>query len=285
MCISKTFFFDILSKNYNVHFLYFIVPKISKKHDQSKYLNYFSRISNMFPTITIVIPCFNEESRIGRMFDGIKSFVESVQNDFEIILINDGSNDGTDILISNHPIFISLKNEGKIVLFHQENKGKGAALKLGIMHANKDFVLTVDADMATSPLELIKWFKMRKAFYNKEILIGSRELKNSVVNDSFKRKIVGNIFNFLIRKIVGLKISDTQCGFKLYPTQIAKKLFENLQTNGWAHDVEILSKANKMGCAIIEMPITWTAIEGSKINVLHDGWNMFWEILKIRKLK
>jgi dolichyl-phosphate beta-glucosyltransferase len=99
------------------------------------------------------------------------------------------------------------------------------------------------------------------------------------------RKFVGNIFNFIIRNMVGLRISDTQCGFKLYPKEAAKQLFAKLQTMGWAHDVELLKRANLLGYAIIEMPITWNAIEGSKINVLSDSWNMFWEVVKIRGMK
>ncbi|MCC7030699.1 MAG: hypothetical protein IT257_10355, partial [Chitinophagaceae bacterium] len=124
---------------------------------------------------------------------------------------------------------------------------------------------------------------IKKSFATDEILIASRELAASLVQDSFKRKLLGNIFNFMIRKAVKLNISDTQCGFKLYPVLIAKKIFAALNTPGWAHDVELLLKARQQGCKITEMPVTWNAIEGSKIEVLRDGWRMFWEVMKIRK--
>jgi dolichyl-phosphate beta-glucosyltransferase len=237
-----------------------------------------------FPSISLIIPCYNEAVRIGLMFQGLKDFDTQWQGAYEVIIVDDGSNDGTDIIIQSNPVYVDLLAKKKISLLQQNNTGKGGALKLGVVQATKDFILTLDADMATSPTELLHWLAMKKIFNEKEILIASRELKNSKVEDSMKRKLVGNIFNFMIRKVVKLNISDTQCGFKLYPAAVAKSLFAKLQTLGWAHDVELLAMANKMGYAITEMPITWTAIEGSKIDVLRDGWKMFWEVVKIRQL-
>lgn len=236
-----------------------------------------------YPSISLVIPCYNEAERINLLCNGIASFANAWKGPFDIVIIDDGSTDTTSVLLSNHPMVVSLKD--KIQLIHQENTGKGGALKQGVANTKGDFVLTLDADMATQPSELIQWLQIRKEFYPKEILIGSRELKQSHVHDLGHRKVIGNIFNFVIRSLVGLQINDTQCGFKLYPSSIAKELFSNLQTLGWAHDVELLKKANQAGYAIIEMPIHWTAIEGSKINVLKDSWNMFWEVVKIRGIK
>lgn len=238
-----------------------------------------------FPSISLIIPCYNESTRIGLLFDGIKDFSKMWMGDYEIIIVDDGSSDGTDIVIQSHPDYFNLLEKKRITFLHQENKGKGGALKLGVAHATKEFILTLDADMATSPIEIAYWLEMRRSFSKKEILIASRELKNSKVQDSLKRKFIGNVFNFIIRKAVGLQINDTQCGFKLYPREIAQKLFSSLKTLGWAHDVELLSRANKLGYAIVEMPITWNAVEGSKIKVLHDSWNMFWEVMKISRLK
>lgn len=237
-----------------------------------------------FPSISLIIPCYNEAVRIGLMFQGLKDFDTQWKGAYEVILVDDGSDDGTDVLIQSNPFYVDLLSRKKITLLQQKNTGKGGALKLGVSKATNDFILTLDADMATSPTELLHWLAMKKTFNEKEILIASRELKNSKVEDSIKRKLVGNVFNFMIRKAVKLNISDTQCGFKLYPSTVAKTLFSKLQTLGWAHDVELLVMANKMGYAITEMPITWTAIEGSKIDVLRDGWKMFWEVMRIRQL-
>lgn len=238
----------------------------------------------MHPSISLVIPCYNESNRLLRLQNGLKQFIEKWQGDFEIIIVDDGSEDETFKKISNHIFFTQLISQNRFQLIQQENTGKGGALKLGVSHASKDFILTLDADMATQPTELLYWIELRKGFQANEILIGSRELKTSIVKDSIKRKFVGNVFNLMIRWLVGLSILDTQCGFKLYPSLIAKELFTSLQTQGWAHDVELLAKASKLNIQIIEMPITWNAIEGSKIRIARDSWKMFWEIVQIRKL-
>lgn len=236
------------------------------------------------PTLSIIIPCYNESDRVSVMFEGLKKFTAQYPTSFEIIIVDDGSNDGTDILIIQNPYFKELSKENKIILLQQNNKGKGGALQLGVANASKEFILTLDADMATIPDEIFNWNHLKKSFQSNEILIGSRELKDSKVNDSFKRKLIGNIFNLIIKIITKLNITDTQCGFKLYPAEVAKTIFKDLKTLGWAHDVEVLLRAKKMNINIVEMPITWNAMAGSKINVLKDSWKMFWEVVSLRKL-
>ena len=238
-----------------------------------------------FPSISLIIPCYNEAVRIPLLFQGLRDFDTQWKGAYEVIIVDDGSNDGTDLVIQSNPFYADLKAQNKINLLQQPNTGKGGALQLGIAHASKDFMLTLDADMATSPITLVRWLEMRNSFSAKEVLIASRELKNSNVSDSIKRKFVGNIFNSIIRLTVKLNITDTQCGFKLYPAHVAQQVFASLQTKGWAHDVEILAHANFLGYAIIEMPITWRAVEGSKIDVLRDGWKMFWEVIRISQLQ
>ena len=235
------------------------------------------------PFLSLVIPCYNEANRIDLLMRGLDEFKQQWDTTFEILLVDDGSTDQTMEKLKQHASYTLLAPYIRII--SQSNTGKGGALQHGVSMASGEYILTLDADMATKPIELIQWRAKRKAFYPREILIGSRELNNSNVHDLGYRKFVGNIFNLIIRTIVGLRISDTQCGFKLYPKEAAKQLFASLQTMGWAHDVELLKRANLLGYAIIEMPITWNAIEGSKINVLADSWSMFWEVVKIRGMK
>jgi dolichyl-phosphate beta-glucosyltransferase len=212
------------------------------------------------------------------MMSAINDFKNIWQGKVEVIIVDDGSNDGTSLVIKEHPNY----SDHYFHLFFQENTGKGGALKLGVAKASGDFILTLDADMAASPLELVTWLSEKKDFSPEEILIGSREKNAAQVQDKLHRKFIGHVFNWLIRIITGLTITDTQCGFKLYENKVGKKLFANLQTLGWAHDVEILCSAIKANYTIIEMPITWKAVTGSKINVVRDSWNMFWEVIRIR---
>lgn len=236
--------------------------------------------------LSLVIPCYNESDRIGLLYEGLRSFIEKWNNPAyrtgrpEIIIINDGSKDNTETLLHEHEVYKQHKNI--ISIYSQANTGKGGALKNGVLRATGKYILTLDADMATPPEELIKWLDLMhgKPAPN-TIYIGSREHKDSIIKKQGDRKLAGNIFNFIVRLLTPLKAKDTQCGFKLYPADVAKELFSGLQTYGWAHDVELLYKAYLDKVKIVEMPLAWNAIEGSKINLVSDGFNMLKEIIII----
>lgn len=238
-----------------------------------------------FPSVSLIIPCYNEELRIPLMVLGIQEFITQWKGDFEVIIVDDGSSDQTYLRLKQEPLLISLSKSKQLTILRQQNQGKGAALQLGMVEAEKDFVLTLDADMATSPVEIIQWLTMKKGFNSHEIWIGSREMNRAQVKDHWHRELAGHVFNLILRTITGLKIKDTQCGFKLYPSTLGKMIFATLQTPGWAHDVEILKRAEKKGIDIIEMPIHWEAVEGSKINLLKDSFKMFVEVCKISMMK
>ena len=229
--------------------------------------------------LTLVIPCYNESDRIGLLYEGLRSFIEK-WGKAEIIIINDGSKDNTETLLKEHEVYKQHKDI--ISVYSQANTGKGGALRNGFLKATGEYILTLDADMATPPEELIKWLALMggKPAAN-TIYIGSREHKDSVIKKQGDRKVAGNIFNFIVRLLTPLKARDTQCGFKLYPAGEAKRLFDGLQTYGWAHDVELLYKAYLDKVNIVEMPLAWNALEGSKISLVSDGFNMLWEILVI----
>lgn len=236
-----------------------------------------------YPYVSLVIPCYNEGPRLGLLWQGLCAFSEQWPGDFEVVLVDDGSTDGGLVSLGSMEGYAGLADRIRVI--QQVNTGKGGALRTGVMAAKGDFVLTLDADMAAAPTELLHWLDLRKAFYTKEILIGSREMPNSDVLDSRQRQVVGRIFNRLIRLMTGMPYKDTQCGFKLYSREVARVLFEPLKTMGWAHDVEILLRANKMGYAVIQMPLRWRAVEGSKIRVLRDGVVMFNELIRIVLLR
>ena len=230
--------------------------------------------------LTLVIPCYNESDRIGLLFSGLSSFKQKWPGVFEVIIINDGSMDNTEALLLNNDFY--KQNKDIVFVYTQENTGKGGALRNGVLKAKGEFILTLDADMAAPPEELIKWYAMwngRPA--DNTIYIGSREHKDSMITKQGDRKVAGNIFNTIVRILTPLKIRDTQCGFKLYPADAGKKLFTNLQTYGWAHDVELLYKAYLDKVNIVEMPLAWNAVEGSKISLFSDGFKMLTEIMTI----
>ena len=234
------------------------------------------------PSVTLLIPCYNESKRIDRMFRGIDEFVAHWPGDSEIIIVDDGSTDNTKSCLEQQAVNKNLLLQHKVKCIHQVNTGKGGALKKGVPVARMDYILTLDADMATSPLQLTEWLNQRGQFTTNELLIGSRELPDSVIAENPFRHWVGIIFNTLIRSLVKLPFRDTQCGFKLYPRAIAVELFQELKTDGWAHDVELLLLATEKKYSVVEMPLRWSAIEGSKINVLTDSWIMLLDVIHIR---
>ncbi len=231
-------------------------------------------------SLSLVIPCYNEAGRIGLLYKGLSDFGKEWQGPWEAIIINDGSKDNTLQLLQSHPLATEYKNQIKII--NQHNTGKGGALKAGVMAAQGDHILTLDADMASPPTELIKWIHLLGEHPDQNaIYIGSREHPDSEINTIGNRKAAGNMFNLIVRTLTPLTMHDTQCGFKFYPAPQAKRYFNSLHTYGWAHDVEILYKAHLDKVKIIEMPLQWNAIEGSKVNVLRDGIKMIWEVLRI----
>jgi dolichyl-phosphate beta-glucosyltransferase len=236
-----------------------------------------------YPSISLIIPCYNESSRVAQMMEGIKEFLAVWHGDFEFIIVDDGSTDDTVTQINATTLFQNLLADQKIQLLQQPNTGKGGALKHGISKASKQYTLTLDADMATHPAEIIRWALASTATFDAQtISIADRSLAKSNLILISNRRDTGKLFNTIVRRITGLPYTDTQCGFKLYPTAIAKTLFASLHTLGWAHDVEILVKAKKQNIAVQCMPINWNEKAASKIHVLKDGLVMLWQVLVIR---
>jgi dolichyl-phosphate beta-glucosyltransferase len=235
------------------------------------------------PSISLVIPCYNEAQRLPQLFEGLKNFITYWPAAFQFIIVNDGSTDATKQLIEENQLYKNLLQDHKIILLNQKNTGKGGAIKNGIAKATCDFVLTLDADMATSPTELLKWLKINASIFdNNTVSIASRTLAASELILISNRRSQGNIFNTIVRKITGLSFLDTQCGFKLYPNAIALQVFATLKTNGWAHDVEILMKLQKQKITILELPIVWNERAASKIHVVRDGFKMLWEVVMMK---
>ena len=140
----------------------------------------------------------------------------------------------------------------------------------GVMRVKNEWVLTLDTDISVSLVELTNWFK--KKFLKKNcIYFGSRNLKNSKVNYKIHRKILGLFFIFICKILFNINISDTQCGFKLYKTNIAQKIFQNLKEKGYVHDIEIVLKALKEKIEIIELPVNWVHKKNSKISLIKDS--------------
>ena len=226
--------------------------------------------------LTIVIPAYNEESRLPKTLDSIFAYMANKDYLYEIIVVDDGSQDNTSEIVKAYSEY-----PHNLKLIRQDtNHGKGYAVRKGIEKAKGEYVIFNDADGA-SPIEEIE--KLQKAISNgADIAIGSRALKESNVSDSLFRKILGIGFNKLIKIIILKGFQDTQCGFKLFKTDCAKCIFDKLILIGFSFDVEVLFIAKKIGYKIEEVPISWQAIPGTKLNPIIDAPIMLLAIIKIR---
>ena len=235
----------------------------------------------MIKSISIIYPVFNEEKRLRKTFLDIIKFEQS--NKFlkkEYIFVYDGSSDQTLSIIKQ-----KFKNNKKVkVISYNKNMGKGYALKKGVQIAKNDWVLTTDADCSVSNFQLLKWIEKKYLDQDNLIYFGSRNHPLSVVKKKTLRKIVGMIFKFSIRFFFQIKISDTQCGFKLYKLNIAKKIFRKILINDYMHDIEICVIAKKLKLRIKDLPVKWTHIDHSKINFITDFFKVAFSLIKISRI-
>lgn len=238
--------------------------------------------------LSLVIPCYNEAHRIDRLLEGLYEFSQKATFDYEVIVADDGSTDNSPGLIEENAHIRALKAAGKFhIVKLPVNKGKGAALKAGVAAATGTHILTLDADMATRPVEVLKWMSNNgHQLPSNEIWIASREHEDSQITENAGRRRTGRIFNLLVRLLTPLRLRDSQCGFKLYPASIAKELFSKQQSTGWAHDVELMYRAQIYEIPIRDLPVTWVTQQGSKISPIKDSipmlWNVLWVSLRLK---
>ena len=239
----------------------------------------------MIKNLSVILPLYNEEKRLNNLFKEIKEFKFLNRNKIEFIFVDDGSNDNSFLLIKN---FIN-KNKKKIdlrLISYKKNKGKGFALKKGVAKAKHEWIITVDIDLSVK-FEQIKIWQKRKLISKKlKVYFGSRLLIKSKVKAKRNRRFIGFIFNIILRKILDfdlLNIRDTQCGYKLYEKNIAKKIFKRLTENGYIHDVEILILLKKSKILVKELPVEWCHKHGSKINLFIDSLVMLKNLFILKK--
>ena len=227
--------------------------------------------------LSVVIPAYNEEKRLPSTLESVHGYLTETGRRFEIIVVNDGSSDGTRALVEE---FGTHFDHVRLITYEQ-NKGKGHAVRVGMRAANGAKVLFNDADGA-SPIEEV--IKLEKAIANgASVAIGSRALPDETrkVAALAHRKIIGNSFNTIVKTLVLDGIYDTQCGFKMFTKEAAEEIFAVAKEDGFAFDVELLYIAKVRGYKTTEVAINWHNVEGSKINVVVDSMKMFAELVRI----
>ncbi|MBW2991398.1 glycosyltransferase family 2 protein [Candidatus Woesearchaeota archaeon] len=226
--------------------------------------------------VSIVIPAFNEEKRIEKTLKRIISYCKNKFDKYEIIVVDDASKDNTVNIVMGY------KKDKIRIVKNKINRGKGFSVKKGILQARYALVLFSDSDLATPIEELSKFLKYIRQGY--DIIIASRNLKESniVVKQPLYRQLMGKTFPLLVNLIALRDFRDTQCGFKLFKTRIAKKIVKYQTFERFSFDIELLFIAKKMGCRIKEAPVKWVDKAGSKLNPLKDSISMFLDLIRLR---
>ena len=231
------------------------------------------------PYLSIIIPAYNEEKRIGATLDQILRHLQTANYEAELILVDDGSNDQTIEVINQH-----LRNFPFLLIRQPRNQGKGSAVKKGMLAAGGQCLLFSDADLSTPIQEVDRFLRLHEEGY--DCVIGSRALEASKieVRQIFFRELMGKVFNRIARLLSFQKIKDSQCGFKSFKRAAAKDLFANQKLAGFAFDAEILYLAQKKGYKIREEPVIWRNALDSRVKIVSDPVKMFSDLLKIRWL-
>lgn len=229
--------------------------------------------------LSVIIPAFNEEQRIletlQRVSDYLKDWQWRTGKSFEIVVVDDGSTDSTKEQLRRCAIDLTL-------IAHQINRGKGFAVRAGMLKAGGQYRIFTDADNSTPIHELNKLLTAGEK--GAPVVIGSRNLKDSrvVIRQPLARRWLGRLANWAIQVLALWGIKDTQCGFKCFQDKAAEDLFSSQTIDGWGFDFEILAIARRRSYQIVEVPVSWYNSKQSRVRPIRGALRTLAELLTIR---
>jgi dolichyl-phosphate beta-glucosyltransferase len=233
----------------------------------------------MTPTldVSIIIPAFNEEKRLGDTLERILCYLKGKGHSYEIIVVDDGSGDGT-VTVAER-----FSQRGVRILRNDRNRGKGFTVRHGMLQSSKELVLFSDADLST-PIEEVEKLAAPILAGKAQVAIGSRAVAGAQIEISqpLYRVAMGKMFNLFVRLVALGGIHDTQCGFKLFTRRAAQEVFRRQRLSGFGFDVEILAIARRLGFSIAEVPVRWINSEETKVDALRDSARMLFDLFNVR---
>lgn len=228
--------------------------------------------------LSVVVPAFNEAHRLPATLARVASFLAASDRwlPAEVIVVDDGSTDGTVACAEGHPgapgVQVRLLQQG-------ENRGKGAAVRVGLAASRGDWVLVSDADLA-APIEDVDLLRAADV----DIAAGSRAIRREFISrrQPWPRDLMGRGFNLFLRALALTSLQDTQCGFKLLRGDLARRVAAVLRLDGFAFDVEMLARARRLGATIAEVPVHWRHVDESRVQALRHSLQMARDALRLR---
>ena len=236
----------------------------------------------MAPQLTIVVPAYNEAARLGLSLARIVEYLNQHFASSELIVVDDGSADDTAGVAER-----AVAKSGAVstrVIRYEKNRGKGYAVRVGLLAAAADVVLFTDADLSTPITETPKLVDpIRSGEF--DVTFGSRALDRSLigVHQPWRREQGGRLFNLIVRAATGLPFWDTQCGFKAFRMSVCRPLIEVVQIDRFGFDVELIYVAHLAGLRLSEIPVRWNNDTASKVSVIRDSFQMVDEVRRIRR--
>jgi dolichyl-phosphate beta-glucosyltransferase len=233
------------------------------------------------PSVSIIIPAFNEAGRIGQSLRAIRHYAEDASHDLEVIVVDDGSSDATADVAERH--LSAMTTVQTRLIRYSPNRGKGYAVRQGLLAARAPFALFSDADLST-PIEEIAKLLPDLLRGDADIAFGSRGLDRSLigVRQPLRRELGGRAFNMALRLATGLGFWDTQCGFKAFRMSVCRPIIEAATIDGFGFDIELLYAAHRAHLRLREIPVRWNHREGSKVRFLRDGTRMLSDVVTVR---
>lgn len=228
--------------------------------------------------LSVVIPAFEEERRLGRTLAAVRHFLDSCRFESEVVVVVDGGHDGTLNLARG----IADDWPALVVLHHEPNRGKGYAVRRGMLAANGRYRLFSDADLSTPIEDVVRLIEAIDG--GADVAIGSRALPESDVRvrQAWWRQSMGRIFNHVVRRAAVPGIGDTQCGFKCFRAETAEAVFRRQRMTGFSFDVELLWIARKLACRVVEVPVTWVNDPFSRVHPVRDSLKMLCDVARLR---
>jgi len=229
------------------------------------------------PFLSIVIPAYNEQKRITPTLKQIHSYLHSSPYEYEVLIVSDGSTDRTAEVVNE----TTSMWQNFHLIDNKKNNGKGYVVRQGMLEARGEWRLFMDADGAT-PIEMIE--RMMKYVQNYEVIIGSRYIEKGLIQEkqSVSRIFISRAGNLFIQAMILPGIKDTQCGFKMFSKKATEAIFPLQRFERWSFDLELLVIARKQGYKIVEVPVVWHNVAGSKVKpsaafrVLKDVFKIKW---------
>lgn len=234
------------------------------------------------PKISLVIPAYNEEKRLPPSLRKMTDYFAHVPYDLEVLAIIEKSRDNT-VEASRKIVAGDSRFQ---VIDNQVKRGKGYAVRSGMLRSTGDIVFFMDADLSTPLDEVDAFLKYFESHPQVDVVIGSRALARSqvLVAQHPLRRNMGRIFNLFVQLLAGEGITDTQCGFKAFRREACEEIFSRQTLNGFAFDVEVLMLARLLGYKVDVLPVKWVNDEDSKVNIVRDSLKMLRDLIKTRWL-